>query len=182
MSSWPPTASPEFSFGVSRAHCSQKRGDYVRLFPARRDPPVVDRRENPRNLDLSPHDFTDVLSHEAKWQAHTGVLEAHGLRAVRAAGRHHFRAPCPRRCKSFPWRSLEGTLFVRCFARIAASSGSNSLSSRYSSPLGPRAKRMHAGGRSLAGQEACACQAQASGMTNIVESQPPFLKFIRDSC
>ena len=102
-------ASPEFGFGVSRANCSrecarhlcglaEKRGDYVRLFPAPGDPPVVDRLGIPHNLDLSLHDFTDVLSHKAKWQAHSSVLEAHGLLlgirwAVRAARRHHSRLP-----------------------------------------------------------------------------------------
>ena len=92
-----------------------------------------------------------------------------------AAGRHHSR-----RCESCPWSSLERTLFVRCLARIAASSGSNCLSSRYSSPLGLRAKRMHARGRSTAEQAACACQAQASGMINIVDS-PHLFAFTRDS-
>ena len=82
-------ASPKFGFGVSRAHCSrecarhcvrgtcglaEKRGDCVRLFLAPGDPLVVNRRRNPHNLDLSLHDFTDVLSHKAKWQAHAGVL------------------------------------------------------------------------------------------------------------
>ena len=40
---------------------------------------MVIRLGNPHNLDLSLHDFTDVLSHKAKWQAHSGVLEANHM-------------------------------------------------------------------------------------------------------
>ena len=59
---------------------------------------MVDRLGIPHNLDLSLYDFTDVLSHKAKWQAHSSVLEAHGLLlgirwAVRAARRRHSRLP-----------------------------------------------------------------------------------------
>ena len=183
-------ASPEFGFGVSRANCSrecarhlcglaEKRGDYVRLFPAPGDPPVVDRLGIPHSLDLSLHDFTDVLSHKAKWQAHSSVLEAHGLLlgirwAVRAARRHHSRLPVLVDAKAILGGSFERTLIIKCFARVIASFGSKCLGSRYPSPLDLRAKRMHARGRSIAGQEACASQAQASQVINTVESRLAF--------
>ena len=83
-------ASPEFGFGVSRAYCGSECGrrvcclavereDYFRFFPSPGDHPEVDRLGTPDRLNLCMQDFTDVPSRKAKWQAHSSILESHGL-------------------------------------------------------------------------------------------------------
>ncbi|CAK9074536.1 Pepsin II-4, partial [Durusdinium trenchii] len=86
-------AAPEFGFGVCAAPCSQdilhrlgclaeRRGDFVRLYREDGDEPEVPRLGTPHRLNMPKHSFKTVVSSRAKWGAHSGVLEAHGLLLV----------------------------------------------------------------------------------------------------
>lgn len=82
-------ASPAFGFGVCAATCThkqvagvgrlaEKRGDYVRLH---KDPGSEEKHRlgMPHTLGLDKRDFRTIVSAKAKWSAHSGVLEGHGL-------------------------------------------------------------------------------------------------------
>ena len=100
-------AAPEFGFGVSTARCgahmvqrvgrlAERRGDYVRLLPDH-DVPEVPRTAKERRLPLSKDNFRTLISCRAKRQAHSGLLECHGVLLAlkwvsRSAKRHHHRA------------------------------------------------------------------------------------------
>eukprot|EP00439_Symbiodinium_sp_Y106_P070151 s430_g12.t1 len=94
-------AAPEYGFGMSTCSCdaktamevcrlAERRGDYVRLAPARGDPTEVARLGSPHRLPQTQLDFKTVMSAKAKWTAHSGVLEAHAhllaLRSTPGAG------------------------------------------------------------------------------------------------
>ena len=83
-------AAPAFGCGVSFLRCSaalvekvgslaEKRGDFVRFFPDPADPVPPDRLGNPHKLPVSKSDFRVAIAAKARWQAHSGILEAHGL-------------------------------------------------------------------------------------------------------
>ena len=83
-------ACPEFGFGVSSLQCSrevsrdicqlaERHGDYVRLYCCPGDPLEKDRLGKPHRLPFSQQDFHTILSKRARWKAHSGILEAHGL-------------------------------------------------------------------------------------------------------
>ena len=83
-------ACPEYGFGVSSLRCSretarsisqlaERHGDYVRLYCRPGDPLEKDRLGKPHRLPFSQQDFRCVLSKRARWKAHSGILEAHGL-------------------------------------------------------------------------------------------------------
>ena len=180
-------ASPEFGFGVSRANCSrecarhlcglaEKRGDYVRLFLAPGDPPVVDRLGIPQSLDLSLHDFTDVLSHKAKWQAHSSVLEAHGLLlgirwAVRAARSHHSRLPVLVDAKAVLGAASKGRSSSSALRGSLRALAANVLAADILLRLIYVPSECMPADAASRGKRACASQAQASEVINIVESR-----------
>ena len=75
---------------------AERRGDYVRLVP---DPatPEVPRVGNEHRLPISKCSFRTLMSCKAKRQAHSGLLECHGVLlelkwVSRSAKRHHHRA------------------------------------------------------------------------------------------
>lgn len=83
-------AAPEFGFGVSYLPCpidlvekvgslAERRGDFVKFFPVPGAPPPKDRLGNPHLLPFPQHAFHDAICAKARWQAHSSVLEAHGL-------------------------------------------------------------------------------------------------------
>ena len=83
-------AAPEFGFGVCAAKVSpvtmhqlgilaERRGDYVRLHRRPGDADEIPRLGTPHRLHLPKQAFKKVISSRARWQAHSGVLEAHGL-------------------------------------------------------------------------------------------------------
>ena len=57
----------------------ERRGDYVRLRRRDGDPPEAPRIGEPHKLNLCQDDFRTVVCSKARWQAHPGLLEAHGL-------------------------------------------------------------------------------------------------------
>ncbi|OLP95328.1 hypothetical protein AK812_SmicGene22568 [Symbiodinium microadriaticum] len=83
-------AAPQYGFGVCSLACGRKvveevgryaerRGDYVRLQAAAGDEPEVPRLGVPRRLPFCKGDFKPLISTQAKWPAHSGVLECHGV-------------------------------------------------------------------------------------------------------
>ena len=83
-------AAPQYGFGVCSLACGRKvveevgryaerRGDYVRLQAAAGDEPEVPRLGVPRRLPFCKGDFKPLISTRAKWPAHSGVLECHGV-------------------------------------------------------------------------------------------------------
>ena len=83
-------ASPQFGFGVCACRCSpseaaevgrlgEKRGDCIRLHREPGAPEGKERLGTPHKLHYGQEDFQTVISAKAKWAAHPGVLEAHGL-------------------------------------------------------------------------------------------------------
>ena len=102
-------ASADFGFGVCACKCRRKeaaevcrlaerRGDYVRLTADPADPGEIPRLGQPHRLRLKQKDFRVIISKKARWQAHSGVLEAHAyLLALRWLARqpskHHRKVP-----------------------------------------------------------------------------------------
>ena len=83
-------AAPEYGFGVSYWPCSvrtaasigllsERRGDYVRLFPDPGEEPCKDRLGQPHVLPIRKGRFRVAVSARARWSAHSSTLEAHGL-------------------------------------------------------------------------------------------------------
>lgn len=79
-----------YGFGVVQRPCSielveavgslaERRGDYVKFDPEPGSPPPKDRLGNPHPLRSRQKQFKVVISAMARWQAHSGSLEAHGL-------------------------------------------------------------------------------------------------------
>ena len=101
-------AAPEFGFGVSALECgrkqvekigrlSERRGDYVRLLVEENDEPEKTRCGKPHRLAFKKSAFKTLISSKAKWQAHSGLLECHGVLLTvkwicRSRARHHRRA------------------------------------------------------------------------------------------
>ncbi|CAE7543518.1 unnamed protein product [Symbiodinium sp. CCMP2592] len=93
-------AAPEFGFGVAVCGCTQaeaatvcrlaeRRGDYVRLTAEEGDDAYVSRLGKPRQLRYTQRNFKTVISEQARWMAHSGVLEAHAfLLALKWICRH----------------------------------------------------------------------------------------------
>lgn len=102
-------AAPEFGFGVSVCQytgpeatevcrLAERRGDFVRLTVDPLDHTEVSRLGKPHRLRHTQRDFKTVICARAKWQAHSGVLEAHAyLLALKWASRcvshHHCKVP-----------------------------------------------------------------------------------------
>ena len=100
-------ASSAHGFGVSYMPCSpqlvrdvsllsERRGDFVRFFPDPDEPPRKDRMGTPHELPFHKWQFRTAISARARWQAHSGLLEAHGLLlalkwALRSARHFHQR-------------------------------------------------------------------------------------------
>ena len=94
-------AAPDFGFGVCSLDCGRKitqqvgrlaerRGDFVRLFPGEGDEPEVARLGNPHRLPFRKGDFKTVISSRARFSAHSGLLECHGvLLALKWVSRSH---------------------------------------------------------------------------------------------
>ncbi|CAL1136882.1 unnamed protein product [Cladocopium goreaui] len=94
-------------FGVSYMPCSQqlvrsvsslseRRGDFVRFFQEPDEPCRKDRLGTPHELPFHKWQFHTAISAKARWKAHAGLLEAHGLHialkwALRSAVRFHRR-------------------------------------------------------------------------------------------
>jgi hypothetical protein len=83
-------ACPDFGFGVSCVECSdrvarqvgrlaERHGDFIRLYRRPDDPLEKDRLGVPHRLPFCQDDFRVVISKRARWAAHSGILEAHGL-------------------------------------------------------------------------------------------------------
>ena len=83
-------AAPVYGFGVSMLRCgreiaagvgrkAERRGDYVRFQRDEEEPVPMPRLGKPHHLPFHQRDFTPLISCRARWQAHSGVLEAHGL-------------------------------------------------------------------------------------------------------
>lgn len=83
-------ASPDFGFGVAYMKCQQdvaeqvgrlaeRRGDFVKFFLQPGEPEPKDRLGVPHLLPFHQKQFSIAISAKAKFQAHSGALEAHGL-------------------------------------------------------------------------------------------------------
>ena len=83
-------AAPEYGFGVSYLDCpvsvaeevgflAERRGDFVRFYPDPNEPPARERLGRPHELPYSKRCFTTAISAKARFKAHSGALEAHGL-------------------------------------------------------------------------------------------------------
>ena len=83
-------AAPEFGFGVVAKKCtadlaarlgalSERRGDHIRLFSCEDAAPEVSRLGTPHRLHFDQKSFRTIISARAKFEAHSGVLELHGL-------------------------------------------------------------------------------------------------------
>ena len=75
---------------------AERRGDYVRLIPGDHDEPEVPRIGKLHRLPFRKSDFRVLISSKAKWPAHSGLLECHGVLLTlkwvgRSAKRHHAR-------------------------------------------------------------------------------------------
>ena len=135
-------AAPEFGFGVSAARCgastvqrvgrlAERRGDYVRLVP---DPatPEVPRVGNERRLPISKCSFRTLISCQAKRQAHSGLLECHGVLLAlkwvsRSAKRHHHRAVVLVDAKVAIGRMSKGRSSARALRRVLRSTAALTL-------------------------------------------------------
>ena len=82
-------ASSVFGFGVSFMKVKQsvatqvgslaeRRGDFVKFYNNPGEPEPRDRLGNPHLLPFSQSNFKVAISARAKFQAHSGALEAHG--------------------------------------------------------------------------------------------------------
>ena len=83
-------AAPAFGFGVAYMKCSraaaagvgalaERRGDYVKFYLGPDEPPPKDRLGVPHLLPYAKQRFKVAISARARYKAHSGVLEAHGL-------------------------------------------------------------------------------------------------------
>ena len=83
-------AAPEFGFGVVYKKCTvdqatsvgllaERRGDYVKFYLDPEEPMPKDRLGTPHLLPFKKREFKVALSAKARWRAHSGSLEAHGL-------------------------------------------------------------------------------------------------------
>ena len=86
-------AAPEYGFGVVAstpcpcivadvARYAERRGDYVKLYRDEADEPEKPRQGYPHALPLRHSDFRTIISSRAKYLAHSGILEGHGLLVV----------------------------------------------------------------------------------------------------
>ena len=83
-------ASGAYGFGVSYMPCSahlvkkvsllsERRGDFVRLFPEEGGSRTKDRVGVPHMLPFHQWQFRTAIRAKAKWKAHSGILEGHAL-------------------------------------------------------------------------------------------------------
>ena len=138
-------AAPEYGFGMSTCSCdaktamevcrlAERRGDYVRLAPARGDPTEVARLGSPHRLPQTQLDFKTVMSAKAKWTAHSGVLEAHAhLLALRWLARqpkkHHRKIPFLIDAKAVIGAAAKGRSSARALRTILRAAASLCLAS-----------------------------------------------------
>ena len=134
-------ACPDFGFGVSCVECSdrvarqvgrlaERHGDFIRLYRRPDDPLEKDRLGVPHRLPFCQDDFRVVISKRARWAAHSGILEAHGLLLAvkwlsRTPQHHGHRVPILVDAKAVLGAAAKGAQFGSWIARHAAAFSSN---------------------------------------------------------
>ena len=100
-------AAPEYGFGLAYLDCdaacaahvgslAERRGDFVKFYLEPGEEAGKDRLGTPHRLPFRKRSFKVAVSARAKWQAHSGALEAHGLQLalkwlLRTPKRFHHR-------------------------------------------------------------------------------------------
>jgi len=136
-------ATPDFGFGVATVGCTvdearelcrlaEKRGDFVRPAADVDDPAMVPRVGTAHHLSLPQRAFRQVISRRARWKAHSGSLEAHGLLlAVRSLARrpcvHGKRVPTLVDAKTIVCAAGKGRSSAPTIRRTMARIGANVL-------------------------------------------------------
>ncbi|OLQ01807.1 hypothetical protein AK812_SmicGene15416 [Symbiodinium microadriaticum] len=138
-------AAPEFGFGVSSLSCGRKtvervgrlaerRGDYVRLVAELGDGPEVPRLGSPHRLPFRKSHFRTLISCAARKQAHSGLLECHGVLlalkwVARSAKRHHRRPVVLVDAKAAIGSISKGRSSARALRRVLRSTAAVCLAS-----------------------------------------------------
>ena len=136
-------AAPEFGFGVCSLPCgpkvvedvgrlAERRGDYVRLLTEPDDQPEVPRFGLPCRLPFHKRDFKQMVSSRAKWPAHSGLLECHGVLLTvkwicRSRARHSHRAVLLVDAKAAIGSILKGRSSARALRRVLRSTAAHCL-------------------------------------------------------
>lgn len=138
-------ASADFGFGVCACPCTkqeaanlcrlaERRGDYVRLTVDASDPVEVPRLGRPHRLRVKQSHFRTIISKRAKWQAHSGVLEAHAyLLALkwlaRHPAKHHHRVPILVDAKAVVGAATQGRSSARALRTVLRSAAAYTMAS-----------------------------------------------------
>lgn len=138
-------ASADFGFGVCACPCTkqeaanlcrlaERRGDYVRLTVDASDPVEVPRLGRPHRLRVKQSHFRTIISKRAKWQAHSGVLEAHAyLLALkwlaRHPAKHHHRVPILVDAKAVVGAATKGRSSARALRTVLRSAAAYTMAS-----------------------------------------------------
>ena len=136
-------AAPEYGFGVSKLECGQKqveqvgrlserRGDYVRLLLGAGDEPELTRCGTPHRLPFKKSAFRTLIRSKARWQAHSGLLECHGVLLTvkwicRSRARHHKRAVILVDAKTALGSISKGRSSARALRRVLRSTAAHCL-------------------------------------------------------
>ena len=137
----------------------------MRLTPGLEDPPEVCRLGQPHRLRFSQKDFATVMSCKAKWQAHSGVLEAHAYLLslkwiARKAASHHHKAALLLDAKVVVGAASKGRSSARALRTVLRAAAATTLAAdrlpriiyipSESNPAdGPSRGKRHFGSRSL---------------------------------
>ena len=136
-------AAPQFGFGVCAYSCtpdeaaqvgrlSDRRGDYVRLFPEDGDEPEVPRQGRALRLSMHKSSFRQVICSKAQWQAHSSVLEGHGVLlgvkwCARSPTKHHKRLAFLVDARAIIGAAAKGRTSARAIRGVIRSLGSHCL-------------------------------------------------------